>query len=771
MAAEEIIFKISADAKGADKSTATLNSRLTAVNQAAKDVSRSMDTVVPKSAKVLMAEIAASTDSFEEKLRKLNVVVKEAPVSIRDMNKQIQAYQGIALAAGRESPIGREAMQAAAALKDRYVDLQNETKRLSDDHKNLKGAMQIGTTIIAGYGALSGVMAMAGGASEDVRKTMVKLQAVQATLAAITQIRTALEKESAMMITILDIKTKLFTKTQALYTFATNATTVATKALRIAMIALPIILIIAAIAALIAALAGFFTETEKAEAMNNELNASMEKSTEAFNRNSAATARAISDRIKLAKAAHASADDIFKLESEGLDDAERSRKKELSLTKENLDAKRKMLILAVKEENEDKTKEIFDEIKAMKGKYADLRAEDRKYFVDKEVLTAANNDRIADEAKAANDKARAASSKYNDEAKARREAAAKLALEEAKLLRDLIIENIEDDDVRKLTALQESHIRQRAEIVEKYGQDQILIDQLERKQAGEFSKLAEELQAAKDAAEKVITDKTKDDAAKAQAKELKSSRAELEGKLIQMRDDFDATQQLKRDFAHYEMVQALAAENVTKGEIFKIKEEYAAKIADLDKTEADKKLALETETAAAVKSVYSSGFTAISTLADGIFTLRIANAEAGSAKELELQKKQFEFSKKLQLSQAIIQGVQGVQAAFTSAQKSPITPFFPAYPALQAGIAAAMAIGNIAKIKATTFNGGGTVSAPSVSAPSVNIPSTESDAADTTTQTAGLEGSAQAIKVTLVTSEVEQSILESKKVDMISTVG
>ena len=95
------------------------------------------------------------------------------------MNKQIQAYQSIALSAGRETPVGREALKAAADLRDRYIDIQNETKRLADDQKNLEGAMQGVATGVAVYGGVQSAMALSGVESEKLRETLVKLQAAQ----------------------------------------------------------------------------------------------------------------------------------------------------------------------------------------------------------------------------------------------------------------------------------------------------------------------------------------------------------------------------------------------------------------------------------------------------------------------------------------------------------------------------------------------------------------------------------------------------------------
>jgi len=64
------------------------------------------------------------------------------------------------------------------------------------------------------------------------------------------------------------------------------------------------------------------------------------------------------------------------------------------------------------------------------------------------------------------------------------------------------------------------------------------------------------------------------------------------------------------------------------------------------------------------------------------------------------------------IASATISGVEGVQNAYTTAQKSPITTFFPAYPVVSAGLAAAVAVKNIATIKKQDPSGRGASASP-----------------------------------------------------------
>jgi hypothetical protein len=232
MAIEKIIeIKVNADQanKSLNQTEKDLNKVGTASSQAAENINKTNKS---------LKDITNSSDDVGKKLKDLDAVVATTPKNFKELGKQIQAYQTIALQAGRESAVGREALKNAAALKDQMVDLQNETKRLADDNKNLQGALGIGTGVLAGFTAYQGALGMIGVESEDLQKTMVKLQAAQSALSGIVQLQTAFQKESAAMLLINTARTKVATAIQWAY--------------NVAMSANPIGAIIAAIALLIA---------------------------------------------------------------------------------------------------------------------------------------------------------------------------------------------------------------------------------------------------------------------------------------------------------------------------------------------------------------------------------------------------------------------------------------------------------------------------------------------------------------------------------------
>ena len=723
-----------------------------------------------------LQDLGDKTDEAGEKgaeaLAALNKRVAEGNFTMREASKIVREYGAIALQAGRESPVGQEAIRMAGELTDTLGDLRTEIVNAGTDGANLKAGLELASTVTAGYGALQGVIALTGSENEALAETFVKLQAVQSVLTGIEQIRASLEKESLLMTKAKVVWTKVATAAEYIYAAAVGTTTGAMKALRVAMLAIPIILIIAGIIALIAALASFFSEEEKAEKQNAALNASFEKQNEALEANTRAFKRNSDNKRALMVSVNATAEELFEFDKQRLADEEVLRKKNVKMLQNILPQKNAAYRQALKEENWDLAKTIGEETRQMRDKYKGFRELDGQYAVDRKLLENKYRNDLTKEAEDAQKEQEQKSKEYSKKAAERRAKEAQARLDEQKLLEDLLVLNIVDSDARKIAQMNLQHQRELAEIVKKYGAQSALIVQLETKQATEKQALLDEISKAEQDRQKE-TDTKKLEADKAAAeKERVNQKALLEGKLIQAREDKELELELQRELALLEMTQALAQENLTEGEKFKIREEYELKIDTMRKKSAEDEKQRQKDVVSTTQNVLNQGLDAAQGLSDAFFDYKISKAQKGSAEELRLEKKKFEVNKKLQIAQAIMQGIQGVQAAFTSGAAVPIAgvvlgPLF----AAAAGVTAAL---NIAKIKGTTFDGGGSTSVASASAPSVSVPSVQGTASEeVTTQTQGLQGSGSqpTTKVVLVDSELKAAIGENQQVSIVSSIG
>lgn len=186
-----------------------------------------------------------ANDDFAQQLDALNKKVEAGGLSMRQLGKVVREYQSIAIAAGDSSPIGQDAIRAAATLTDRMGDIRSQTTALSSDFVGLDTAVQGVQTGVAVFEGVQSAIALTGIENENLMKTMVKLQAVQGIANSINTIAVALNKESVLGL-------QLRTAWERLYTIAVGQSTGAMKLLRIAMLSTGIGALVAGVGLLIA---------------------------------------------------------------------------------------------------------------------------------------------------------------------------------------------------------------------------------------------------------------------------------------------------------------------------------------------------------------------------------------------------------------------------------------------------------------------------------------------------------------------------------------
>lgn len=217
----------------------------------------------------------AASNEYEKQLNDIKKATENA--GFKDLNRALKQYQDLALQAGTSSPIGRQALAEAGELKDRLTDLKAEIRNTGADGRALQASLQLGGGIVAGFGAVQGVMALVGSESEDLQRTLVKLQAVQATLASVEEIRSVLEKESALRITAVTIAEKGRAAATAIATAVTNAGIMSLRAFKIALAATGIGAVVVVLLAAANAMGLFGDSTDEAAKKVEDLNKNLEK--------------------------------------------------------------------------------------------------------------------------------------------------------------------------------------------------------------------------------------------------------------------------------------------------------------------------------------------------------------------------------------------------------------------------------------------------------------------------------------------------------------
>ena len=136
--------------------------------------------------------------TFEKRLEELNMKVEAGGLTMRDLTRIMKEYQSIAAQAGTESPIGQQAIRNAANLKDEIGDIKAQTTALSSDFKGVDTALKGLETGAAAFQGIQSAVALTGVESEALTQTMIKLQAAQGLVNAVSVIANNLNKEAIL---------------------------------------------------------------------------------------------------------------------------------------------------------------------------------------------------------------------------------------------------------------------------------------------------------------------------------------------------------------------------------------------------------------------------------------------------------------------------------------------------------------------------------------------------------------------------------------------
>lgn len=411
MANKEAVFSLRVDTGNSVQDVQSFDK---AVNNLNKDLQATQKT----------AASDAGTDAFAEKLAELNARVEAGGLSLREMTQVMKQYQTIAAQAGVESPVGADAIRNAAALKDEIGDLKAQTTALSSDFVGLDTALAGIDTGAAIFGGFQSAIALTGVESEQLVQTMVKLQAVQGVVNAVSTVANNLNKEAILGIQLRNVAQKIqnafiventavttgnavattaMSTAQKAAAVATNLGTLAMKALNAVMKANPIFLIIAALAAIAGAFIAFGDNSAEAAESNEKFNKSLENGRKALDDSFSALQKYTSNRIALMKAAGATDEEITKAEIKNLEILAKARqdarvKEQFAF--QNLQKRYQQML---DQGNEDEAAKIREQLTASRERYVKLGQQAKDYYADikqqRAIDAAENVKKVQDNAK------------------------------------------------------------------------------------------------------------------------------------------------------------------------------------------------------------------------------------------------------------------------------------------------------------------------------------------------------------------------------------
>lgn len=165
-----------------------------------------------------------------ESLQKDFDVITNSSKSMKTQLRQIQSLMAQMNFDGLDNtPLFTQMAQKAGQLKDALGDAQTAVKAFANDNFQLE-AMAQGMSLVASAGSVAtGVMGLFGTENEKVTQAILKVQSALAILNGIQQIANVLNKDSALMLKLKQIRMSVSTATTKESTVATTANTVAEK--------------------------------------------------------------------------------------------------------------------------------------------------------------------------------------------------------------------------------------------------------------------------------------------------------------------------------------------------------------------------------------------------------------------------------------------------------------------------------------------------------------------------------------------------------------
>lgn len=694
-----------------------------------------------------------STDSSTA-FDNLNKKVESGELSVRQLTKAVKEYATIAVQAGEDSVIGQEAIRRAGQLKDRLGDLQTQINANANDGRNMQTALQLGQGIASGYAVAQGAMALFGSESKDLQKTLVKLQAIQALLVGLEEIRAILEKESLVRLKATQIWNKVKIASEYAYTTAIGTSTGALKLARIAMLALPIIAIIAGLVAIAGAMGAFSSSTNDANIKQQRLNANIDKQINIIERRRKSMNNDLEFQLAYQKAIGMSDETILENKKKGVAELIEEDKKIIEKDKKKLKNLRavNLGILAGSKEEFDalvlkNKKEQYEIIGHMNEKYAIIKDLNNALKIETAQFDTDEKDKSKSSSKNKIDN----SKKTNDEL---------LTLEKARLLNLKSLENdflieLEQAETEYYDSLLSKRQKDEQDVNDYYFN---LITKAE--QAGKDTSVLKQAQAQKIyLINKEYTDK------------------ELEDK----KNALDIQSQAEEDFyATYQETINTEQEN----EINSVNEKYfllieTAKQYGLDTVELERQRQEQIDKiqeASTLKKIddvkkYSdavmSSLNALSELQNQLDANKLKNSNLTEKQIHDIKRKAFDRDKALKIASV---GVNTAEAISKSVALSPAT--FGAPFSIFAGITG---LAQIAAISNTKFDGGGSsINAPTVpSGGGSESPQSNGSQVGGTSQVSGvgLMNNATGLKVTVVDSEIKAVMDASTQANVLSTFG
>lgn len=270
-----------------------------------------------------LEHVDQGVEEFVRGLGQMETVAQGGTQGLREMTRSITdltiQYRSLT-DEEKQSPFGQamaaslqQLTQRAATVRDAMTDVNNAINRSASDTRvfdQIAGSVGLAT---AGFQTFQGAAKLLGIEMNNNVEVIAKLQAAMAITNGLTQIQTALQKESAVMQGVAAVQAKALAAAQAMNAESTTAAAVAQKAFNAVAKANPYVLLGTAILGVVGTLAAFSRASKNAEESEEDLikriddaNKKAQEQANAFV-NASADMMLTADRISKLQAAYVSA--------------------------------------------------------------------------------------------------------------------------------------------------------------------------------------------------------------------------------------------------------------------------------------------------------------------------------------------------------------------------------------------------------------------------------------------------------------------------------
>lgn len=247
------------------------------ISKAVKSMSGDLQKEFKTGITEVLQQAGVEAEEFEKILGSSLGKSEESTVSLRQQLRGMIEQLAQMKVAGKDTTAEYAALaQQAGQLKDAIGDANQEVRNFGSDTSTIDGVISAVSGLAGGFAVVQGAAALFGDESEELQKTLLRVNAAMAILQGLQQIQNVLQKESAAATLASTIATKVQTAAQRVFAVVVGTSTGALKAFKIALASTGVGLLIIGLGLLISKISEWVGSTESATEAQERLKVALD---------------------------------------------------------------------------------------------------------------------------------------------------------------------------------------------------------------------------------------------------------------------------------------------------------------------------------------------------------------------------------------------------------------------------------------------------------------------------------------------------------------